>query len=181
MNSSQRFSFFLSLLFFLSSTLVFSTLVFAQNSSKSTTDQPTLTQKLIAEDATQLAHQARESGNIVRGAILFHQGNINCARCHRPAAGKTQLGPELSKLAKDMTDETVIESILLPSKVIAKGFASKVILHIDGRTLVGPVIKETEDEIVLGDYTGQGVETKILQSMISKPVGTAKFPGCQRT
>jgi len=60
-----------------------------------------------------------------------------------------------------MTDETIVESILEPSKVIAKGFASKVIVDIDGRTLVGPVIKETDDEIVLGDYSGQGKEIKI--------------------
>ena len=99
----------------------------ARNANELKTDQPSLTEKLVAEDATQLAQQARESGDIVRGAILFHQGNINCARCHRAAAGKTQLGPDLSKLAAEMTDETVIESILEPSKVIAKGFASKVI------------------------------------------------------
>ena len=157
MNLSQRVaSLFLALLFLFNSTLIL-----AQNPSESKTDQPTLTEKLVAEDATQLAHQARESGDIVRGAILFHQGNINCARCHRAAAGKTQLGPDLSKLAAEMTDETIIESILEPSKVIAKGFASKVILHVDGRTLVGPVIEETKDQIVLGDYTGQGLKTKI--------------------
>ena len=156
MNFRQRFSFFLTV--FLSFN---SSLIFAQNSNKSASDQSTLTEKLIAEDATQIAHQARESGDIVRGAILFHQGNINCARCHRPAAGKTQLGPDLSKLDLKMTDETIIESILEPSKVIAKGYASKVVLHVDGRTLVGPVVEKTEDEIVLGDYSGQGLKTKI--------------------
>ena len=154
MNFSQRFIFTLALFF------SFGCSAYAQTSSDSPAE-PTLTQKLIAEDATQLVQQARESGNIVRGAILFHQGNINCARCHRPAAGKTRLGPDLSKLGKDMTDETIVESILEPSKVIAKGFASKVIVDIDGRTLVGPVIKETDDEIVLGDYSGQGKEIKI--------------------
>lgn len=157
MNFSQRFSFFLALLFSFNSTLIF-----AQGSNEETSDdQLTLTEKLIAEEAKQLAQQARESGDIVRGAILFHQGNVNCARCHRPVVGKTQLGPDLSKLAAEMTDETIIESILQPSKVIAKGFASKMVLHVDGRSLVGPVIKETEDEIVLGDYSGQGLKTKI--------------------
>ena len=151
----QRFVFFLAPFLCCSSSFVF---------SQTPTDfsaKQTLTQTLIAEDATQLVQQARESGDIIRGAILFHQGNINCARCHRPAAGKTRLGPDLSQLAKDMTDEMIVESILEPSKVIAKGFASKAILHVDGRTLVGPVIKETKDEIVLGDYSGQGGEIKI--------------------
>ena len=154
MNFSQRSIFTLALFF------SFSWSAHAQTSNDSAA-KPTLTQKLIAENATQLVQQARESGNIVRGAILFHQGNINCARCHRPAAGKTRLGPDLSKLGKDMTDEMIVESILQPSKVIAKGFATKVIRHFDGRMLVGPVIKEADDEIILGDYSGQGKEIKI--------------------
>ena len=124
MNFSQRFIFILALFF------SFSWSAYAQTPNDSPA-QSTLTQKLIAEDATQLVQQARESGNIIRGAILFHQGNINCARCHRPAAGKTRLGPDLSKLGKDMTDETIVESILEHSKVIAKGFATKVIRHFD--------------------------------------------------
>ena len=41
-----------------------------------------LTEKLVAEDPVKLAEEARTSGNIVRGAILFHQGNINCVKCH---------------------------------------------------------------------------------------------------
>ena len=155
MNFSGRFFLVSVLLLSFSSTPVFS------QAPGDSPDQPTLTKKLIAEEATQLAHQARESGDIIRGAILFHQGNINCARCHRPAAGKTRLGPDLSKLASEMTDETIIESILQPSKVIAKGFAAKLIRHVDGRTLIGPVIKETEDEIILGDYFDQEKQIKI--------------------
>ena len=46
----------------------------------------TLTEKLKAEDPARLAWDAREKGNIVRGAILYHQGNINCAKCHRASA-----------------------------------------------------------------------------------------------
>ena len=156
MNLSQRILSTLVLFF------CFSGILFAyQVPSDPATNQPSLTKQLIAEKASDLVHEAKESGNIIRGAILFHQGNINCARCHRPAAGKTRLGPDLSKLAADMTDETIVESILEPSKVIAKGFATKIIQHLDGRTFVGPVVKQTEDEITLGDLSGQGAEIKI--------------------
>ena len=43
----------------------------------------TLTETLSKNDPHKLVQEARKSGDIVRGAILFHQGNINCAKCHR--------------------------------------------------------------------------------------------------
>ena len=36
----------------------------------------TLNEKLIAEDPDKLAEAARKNGDVIRGAILFHQGNI---------------------------------------------------------------------------------------------------------
>ena len=81
----------------------------------------TLNEQLSAEDPAKLAQQAREDGNIVRGAILFHQGNINCAKCHN-SAEEDRIGPDLSRMEKDVTDEHLIESILNPSKVIKEGF-----------------------------------------------------------
>ena len=72
----------------------------------------TLTEKLVVEDPVELAKQARRDGDIVRGAILFHQGNINCAKCHRPTAEKDRIGPDLSRMDREATDESIIESIL---------------------------------------------------------------------
>ena len=54
----------------------------------------------------------------------FHQGNINCAKCHRPKAEADRIGPDLSRMDKDVTDEFLVESILQPSKVINEEFAT---------------------------------------------------------
>ena len=108
------------------------------------TSAQTLTEKLIAENPTELAKQAREKGNIVRGAILYHQGNINCAKCHRATADKDRIGPDLSKIESNVTDELIIESILQPSKQFRKGYEPIVVLTKDGELFSG--IKVSDDD-----------------------------------
>jgi putative heme-binding domain-containing protein len=111
----------------------------------------TLAEKLIAEDPGRLTEEARANGNIVRGAILFHQGNINCAKCHRPSAEQDRLGPDLGKMDADATGAFLIESILQPSRVIKKGFETSVIESIDGRIYSGIVLAEDEHRVVIRD------------------------------
>ena len=111
----------------------------------------TLTEKLLAEDPVQLAKQARRDGNIVRGAILFHQGNINCAKCHRATAESNRIGPDLSGMDSEATDEFVIESILQPSKQIKKGYETSVVLTNDGQMINGLKVTEDKDRIVIRD------------------------------
>lgn len=133
--------------------VVFSaTLSFAQD--------PTLTQQLLQEAPEMLVRQARESGDIVRGAILFHQGNINCAKCHQPATDKNRLGPDLSRLDKQVTDVSLVESILEPSKVISKGYETLNVAKVDGRVISGLLDSQDDDMVVIRD--SQNIE-RLLQ------------------
>lgn len=109
----------------------------------------TLTEKLIAEDFAKLAQVARQKGDVVRGAILFHQGNINCAKCHRPIAEAERIGPDLSRMDQEVTDAFLVESILQPSKTIKMGYEPVVALTIDGQQLSGFVVEKNNDKIVL--------------------------------
>ena len=111
----------------------------------------TLNEKLLAEDPAALVAQAKKDGDVVRGAILFHQGNINCAKCHRPTAEKDRLGPDLSRMDGEATDEFIVESILQPSKQIKKGFEPVIALTNDGRTVSGMIFEEDKDKILIRD------------------------------
>jgi putative heme-binding domain-containing protein len=121
------------------------------SNAQSPTGAQTLTEKLVSEDPTQLAKEARRDGDIVRGAILFHQGNINCAKCHRPTAEKDRIGPDLRRLDRDTSDTSIIESILQPSKQIKEGYKTFVLLTSDGRTVSGIKVSEDDDKIVIRD------------------------------
>lgn len=110
----------------------------------------TLTQKLQQEAPEDLVLEARESGNIVRGAILFHQGNINCAKCHQ-ATTENRLAPDLSRLQKDVTDTSLVESILNPSKAISKGYETLNVLTTNGHVVSGLVVSQDDNIVILRD------------------------------
>ncbi|PHR93440.1 MAG: hypothetical protein COA78_32920 [Blastopirellula sp.] len=110
----------------------------------------TLTEQLLKEDPQSLALEAKERGNAVRGAILFHQKNIECGKCHI-SGGKNTLGPDLNLTEKELTDTYLVESILTPSKVIKKGFESVNVLTNAGKVLTGRVAEETPGKLVLRD------------------------------
>jgi putative heme-binding domain-containing protein len=110
-----------------------------------------LTDKLTAEPPDRLLLDANERGDIVRGAILFHQGNIACAKCHRPVDESDRIGPNLSRLADDVTDQSIIDSILHPSTVIAKEYRTSLVLDVDGRIYQGLIVKQNDESVVLRD------------------------------
>lgn len=116
--------------------------------SASAANGQTLTEKLIADDPARLADEARSHGNIIRGAILFHQGNINCAKCHRPSAERDRIGPDLSRMEPETTDAQLIESILQPSKTIKKGFETTILLGADGQIHQGIILNEDAEKVV---------------------------------
>ena len=116
----------------------------------------TLDELLIQEDPAKLVLQAQETGDIVRGAILFHQGNINCAKCHRPVAENDRIGPDLSRLEPNATSESIVESILQPSKVIRKGFETTSVVTNEGRVINGILMSQNDQQVVL--RSGQAVD-----------------------
>ena len=118
-----------------------------------------LSEKLATEDPAKLAAEARKNGNIVRGAILFHQGNINCAKCHRNKAERDRIGPDLSRMDQKTTDAFIVESILNPSKAIKKGFETVNVTTMEGQVTNGLLVKENDQHIVIRD--GQKVDKLI--------------------
>ena len=125
----------------------------AQDATKS------LTEKLSAESPAKLVEQARSNGDIVRGAILFHQGNINCAKCHRSTSQRDRLGPDLRQMGKEVTDQHIVESILHPSAKLKEDFETIVATTMDGKIITGIKVSEDKDKIVIRE--SQNVDSLI--------------------
>ncbi|MBL8888382.1 MAG: c-type cytochrome [Planctomycetaceae bacterium] len=137
-----------------------------------------LTDKLSAEDPANLAAEARASGNIVRGAILFHQGNINCAKCHRPTAASERLGPDLSRIEPTATDAYLIESILQPSKSIKAGFESSMLLTKEGQVYSGIILREDAEQITIRDVKNLDQPFTVQRANVDelKPATVSSMP-----
>ena len=140
------------------STLVFVFILFVSATARNTAAQ-TLNEQLISEDSAKLVADALSYGDPIRGAILFHQGNINCAKCHRPTGAAKPIGPDLSQIEPGTKDESIVESILQPSKTIKKGYETVLVLTLDGKTISGTIVSENDERLVIRDI--QDVEKLI--------------------
>jgi putative heme-binding domain-containing protein len=85
-------------------------------------------------------------GDAVNGKKLFT--SLACGTCHGIQKGAPGGGaPSLAGARKRFTVQYVVESILLPNKVVAPLFRWTVINTRDGQTFNGLVVGETSDEI----------------------------------
>jgi len=130
--------------------------------------EPQLLQDQLAkEPAAELANAARERGDAGRGAVLFFQPFLTCAKCHDGEAG-TQLGPDIAKAGKEATAEYLVESLLSPSKVIKKGYESVVLSTVDGRSLTGLIAEERGGSLSFIDPSAGGKRVVIAVADIEK-------------
>lgn len=116
---------------------------------------PTLSAQLRQEPVEQLVRAAREQGDAGRGAVLFFQPFLTCAKCHDAEAG-APLGPDLSKPEAGTTPAHLVESVLSPSKVIRKGYETVQVRTTDERTVAGLLAEETAGTVTLRDPSGDG-------------------------
>ena len=130
-------------------------------------EPPTLQERLAREPAAVLAAEARKAGDAGRGAVLFFQPFLTCAKCH-DSSGGTPLGPDLAAAGKEATAESLVESVLLPSKAIKKGFETVTVTTTDGRTVTGLIVSETATALTLADPSAGGRGVTVAKADIEK-------------
>lgn len=134
-------------------------------------DPLTLTQQLQKESLADLAKAARERGDAGRGALLFFQPFLNCAKCHDGDTG-TSLGPNIAQAGKEATAEYLIESILAPSAVIKKGYETVTVQTVKGRIITGLLVEEMRGTTTLIDPAGGKRITIATADIEKRTVGT---------
>jgi quinoprotein glucose dehydrogenase len=102
-------------------------------------------------------------GDAERGRALFH-GNrdIRCNACHVVgSSGGGFVGPELTAVGLRSTPEYLLESLVEPSRVIAKGYETVVVETDDGRIFSGTFVAERDGELVLAPPAGGQVRVAL--------------------
>lgn len=110
-----------------------------------------LERELTSVPAAELADEAARFGDAKRGAVLFYQPQMACRKCHSVDGSDSPLGPPLSGKRPGVTGEFLVESVLHPSKSIRKGFETAAVVTTDGRVIVGLIVEETPQQIILRD------------------------------
>jgi putative heme-binding domain-containing protein len=139
----------------------------------------TLEADLKRSSAGDLAAQARLEGDATRGAIVFFQPAMACAKCHAIDESRSRgLGPVLTGSKQPLSDEAIVDAILEPSKSIRQGFETASVITIDGKNVTGLLVSRDEKQTVLRVADGQthtvlasDVEQFALQPQSLMPAG----------
>ena len=97
-------------------------------------------------------------GDAERGKeVFFGNAAASCRRCHKINGEGSDVGPDLSEIAKTKTRDYLLEAVVDPNAKIAEGFETAVFAMDDGRVISGIVRGEDEKAFRLVLPTGESV------------------------
>ncbi len=99
------------------------------------------------EDLLPKLSSIQHGRSLESGRAAFREAG--CIQCHRFAGDGGSVGPELTGVAKRLQPRDLLESILLPSKTIADGYATTEIETKSGDSFGGRVEREDDRVVVL--------------------------------
>ncbi|HEY3788097.1 MAG TPA: c-type cytochrome, partial [Urbifossiella sp.] len=109
--------------------------------------------------------------------IFLNNSAVYCQRCHKLDGQGGDVGPALNGIASQMGKDRryLLESIVLPSAHIAKGFETAVFTLADGRVLSGVVKEETKKQVKI--VTAEAKELVIpVEDIESRRTGPSAMP-----
>ena len=121
-------------------------------------------------------------GDAAAGRKLF--GTLACTKCHAITADQKSAGaPSLLGAKLRFTVPHLVESVLLPSRLVAEPFRAQTFTTTAGLTLTGLVVGETTDsvELLLPDATRKTLAVKEIEersptTLSPMPQGLVKTP-----
>lgn len=112
-------------------------------------------------------------GDVERGRVLFHQNReVRCNACHKVGeSGGGFVGPDLTEVGKRGDAAYLLESLVVPSAKIAKGFETLVVVTTEGAIVSGTFVSENETELVIAPPTGGKtvVAKKEIEERLTSP------------
>ena len=95
-------------------------------------------------------------GDAERGReVFFGNAAASCRRCHKINGEGSDVGPDLSEIAKTKPRDYLLEAVVDPNAKIAEGFETAVFAMDDGRVLSGVVRGEDEKTFRVVAPTGE--------------------------
>jgi putative heme-binding domain-containing protein len=119
----------------------------------------------------------------VERARSFDKGKLayqaaQCYKCHRFKGDGGDTGPDLTGVGGRFDARYILESIILPSKVISDQYASTIIETTDGKTITGRVVDEDAKKLKIrtDPFATQLVEVRKADIESRRPSPTSEMP-----
>ncbi len=110
-----------------------------------------LKRTLDANELPRWVKLVRTQGDPARGESVFRRAALGCQQCHALGGAGGRVGPDLSGIGTSAQLDYLIESVILPSKIVREGYNTAHVTTVDGRSFSGVVKRETPQELVLAD------------------------------
>lgn len=92
--------------------------------------------------------QVGHGRNFERGQAMYEQA-AQCIACHRFGNEGGSVGPELTAVSSRFSRHDILESIILPSKVISEQYANTVVRFKEGGGVIGRIVQETPTQLIV--------------------------------
>jgi len=99
------------------------------------------------EDLLPSLEQLQRGRSFESGRAAFRQ--TGCSQCHRFGGEQGSVGPDLSGIGLRLSPHDLLESLLMPSKVIAEGYATTEIETRSGELVTGRIEREDNRAVVI--------------------------------
>lgn len=116
---------------------------------------------------------SRDGGDEQNGGKIFRTHiQAQCARCHRIGRVGSEIGPELTTIAKTRDADYLLRSITQPSADIDARYRTQMLLLESGQVIKGVIQKEDEKEVLIADATGevQAIATNSIEQRSEQTV-----------
>ncbi len=104
---------------------------------------------LVATDPLSPYRVSLYGGDADKGRDIFRYHNAQCMRCHSVDGDGGIVGPDLRGVPNRITREAILESLIVPNAVIAPGYGTGTIAMKDGTSLVGGIVSQTPEQLVV--------------------------------
>ena len=118
------------------------------------------------EDLLPLLEQSKPGRSFPSGKAAFKQ--VGCGQCHKFAGEGGSVGPDLTGVGRRLSLHDLLESIVLPSKVIAEGFATTEMETKSGEIITGRVLQEDDQIVVILPQTATAEAASLRKSDIRR-------------
>ncbi|HZL36894.1 MAG TPA: c-type cytochrome [Tepidisphaeraceae bacterium] len=113
--------------------------------------RPAKVRKLVKEwkmaDLEPLLAQVSRGRSYNRGKAVYQEAQ--CSACHKFGNDGGSVGPDLTAISSRFARRDILESIILPSKVISEQYMNTAVRQKNGDVVIGRLIQETPDALVL--------------------------------
>ncbi|HEX4646855.1 MAG TPA: c-type cytochrome [Verrucomicrobiae bacterium] len=114
-------------------------------------------------------------GDWQRGRKIFFSEPASCSKCHQVGGEGGKIGPDLSNLTQ-RDYASVLKDIIEPSAAINPDHLAYNVELKDGDAVTGVILENTEENVVLGQITGQNITVARHRIASMKPSSVSLMP-----